>query len=160
MSEKINELAPLADKTQLSRVSSFFQRDAGKTQILVGGKQHGDKGCYWEPTVFYNPEKDAQVYNEEIFGPVACISTFKDEEEFLRLANDTEYGLMAGVFTQDINRAMRISSELDSGVVGINCVSTISLQTPFGGSKQSGIGREMSHYALRSYSEPKTVLIK
>jgi acyl-CoA reductase-like NAD-dependent aldehyde dehydrogenase len=160
MSEKINELAPLADKTQLSRVSSFFQRDAGKTQILVGGKQHGDKGCYWEPTVFYNPEKNAQVYNEEIFGPVACISTFKDEEEFLRLANDTEYGLMAGVFTQDINRAMRISSELDSGVVGINCVSTISLQTPFGGSKQSGIGREMSHYALRSYSEPKTVLIK
>ncbi|KAJ5404231.1 hypothetical protein N7509_004102 [Penicillium cosmopolitanum] len=159
MSQKQNELAPLADKIQLSRVSSFFQRDAGKTKILVGGKQHGDKGCYWEPTVFYNPEKDAQVYNEEIFGPVACISTFKDEEEFLRLANDTEYGLMAGVFTQDINRAMRISSELDSGVVGINCVSTISLQTPFGGSKQSGIGREMSHYALRSYSEPKTVLI-
>lgn len=160
MSEKLNELAPLADKTQLSRVSSFFQQDAGRTKVLVGGKQHGEKGCYWEPTVFYNPEKDAKVYNDEIFGPVACISTFKDEEEFLRLANDTEYGLMAGVFTQDINRAMRISSELDSGVVGINCVSYISLQSPFGGSKQSGIGREMSHYALRSYSEPKTVLIK
>ncbi|KAJ5085308.1 hypothetical protein N7532_010079 [Penicillium argentinense] len=159
MKEKMKELGPLADKSQLSRVSSFIQNDAGRTKILVGGKQHGNEGCYWEPTVFYNPEKDAQVYKEEIFGPVACVSTFKDEEDFLRLANDSEFGLMAGVFTQDINRAMRISSRLDSGVVGINCVSTISLQTPFGGSKQSGIGREMGHYALRSFSEPKTVLI-
>lgn len=160
MSAKMNELNPLADKSQLTRVSNFITNDAGRTKILVGGKQHGDKGCYWEPTVFYNPAKDAQIYKEEIFGPVACISTFKDEEEFLRLANDSEFGLMSGVFTQDVNRAMRISAQLDSGVVGVNCVSFISLQAPFGGSKQSGLGRELSHYALRSYSEPKTVIIK
>ncbi|KAJ5581016.1 hypothetical protein N7450_007317 [Penicillium hetheringtonii] len=159
MSAKMNELNPLADKSQLARVSNFITNDAGRTKILVGGKQHGEKGCYWEPTVFYNPAKDAQIYKEEIFGPVACISTFKDEEEFLRLANDSEFGLMSGVFTQDVNRAMRISAQLDSGVVGVNCVSFISLQAPFGGSKQSGLGRELSHHALRSYSEPKTVII-
>ncbi len=154
------QLGPLADKSQLSRVSSFFEQDAGKTRVLVGGKQHGDKGCYWEPTVLLDPQDNAQVYREEIFGPVACIKTFTDEADFLRMANDSEFGLMAGVFTQDINRAMRLSAALDSGVVGINCVSYINIQAPFGGSKQSGIGREMSHYALRSFTEPKTVLVK
>lgn len=88
------------------------------------------------------------------------VRTFKDEANFLKLANDTEFGLMADVFTQDINRALRISSELDSGVVDINCVGYINIQAPFGGTKQPGIGREMSHYALRSFTEPKSVLIK
>ncbi|CEL11101.1 hypothetical protein ASPCAL14208 [Aspergillus calidoustus] len=152
------QIGPLADKGQLARVASFFAND-NPTQVLVGGKQHGEKGCFWEPTVLYNPPDDAQVYREEIFGPVVCVRTFKDEEEFLRMANDSEFGLMAGVFTQDINRAMRLSAGLDSGVVGINCVSYINIQAPFGGTKQSGIGREHSHYALRSYTEPKTVLI-
>ena len=154
------ELGPLADASQLQRVASFFERDAGKTQVLVGGKRHGDKGCFWEPTILFNPDLNAELYREEIFGPVVCVRTFKDEAEFLRLANDSEFGLMAGVFTQDINRAMRLAAELDSGVVGINCVSYINLEAPFGGTKQSGVGREMSHYALRAYTEPKTVLIK
>ncbi|KAL6230136.1 hypothetical protein BDW75DRAFT_248918 [Aspergillus navahoensis] len=170
MKEKINQmgdptnsetqLGPLADKGQLARVASFLTNDGGATQVLAGGKQHGEKGCYWEPTLLYNPKDDAQVYQEEIFGPVVCVKTFKDEEDFLRMANDTEFGLMAGVFTQDVNRAMRLSASLDSGVVGINCVSYINIQAPFGGTKQSGIGREMGHYALRSFTEPKTVLFK
>lgn len=154
------QLGPLADKGQLARVKSFFERDGGKTQILVGGKQHGTQGCFFEPTVFYNPDPDAEVYREEIFGPVSCIRTFKDEADFIRMANETEFGLMAGVFTQDINRAMRLSAELESGVVGINCVSYINIQAPFGGSKESGVGREMGHFALRSFTEPKSVLIK
>ncbi|KAL2815084.1 aldehyde dehydrogenase domain-containing protein [Aspergillus granulosus] len=169
MKEKINQLGdpnkpetqlgPLADIGQLARVASFFVNDRGATQVLVGGKQHGEKGCYWEPTVLYNPKDNAEVYREEIFGPVICVRTFKDEDDFLRMANDSEFGLMAGVFTQDINRAMRLSAGLDSGVVGVNCVSHINIQAPFGGTKQSGIGHEHSHYALRSFTEPKTVLI-
>jgi acyl-CoA reductase-like NAD-dependent aldehyde dehydrogenase len=87
------------------------------------------------------------------------VKTFDTEDEALRMANDSEYGLMSGIFTRDINRAMRVSSALESGVVGINCVSFLSMQAPFGGRKQSGIGRELGEYALRAYTEPKTVLI-
>ena len=87
------------------------------------------------------------------------MNKFKTEEEVLSRANDSRYGLMAGVFTQDINRALRVSSECDSGVVGINCISTIHFSCPFGGTKESGLGRELGVHALGAYTEPKTVLI-
>lgn len=151
---------PLADQKQFERVKGFFDRDGGKTNVLVGGSRYGEKGWFWEPTVMWEPEREAEVFKEEIFGPVAVIKVFKEEEEVVRWANETEYGLMAGVFTQDINRAMRVAAALESGVVGVNCVSYINVQAPFGGAKQSGFGREMGHYALRAYTEPKTVLIK
>lgn len=103
--------------------------------------------------------EDAEIIRQEIFGPVAVINRFESEDEVIKLANDTRYGLMAGVFTQDITRAMRISAELDSGMVGINAVSTVFWQTPFGGTKESGIGRENGIHAIRSHTEPKTVFI-
>jgi acyl-CoA reductase-like NAD-dependent aldehyde dehydrogenase len=109
--------------------------------------------------VFVDTQENATIYREEIFGPVVVINKFKGEEEVLRRANDSRYGLMAGIFTQDVNRALRLSSAVDSGVVGINCISTINVSCPFGGTKESGIGREMGEFALRSYTEPKTVLI-
>ena len=87
------------------------------------------------------------------------INRFKTEEEVLSRSNNSKYGLMAGVFTQDINQALRVSSEFDSGVVGINCISTIHFSCPFGGTKQSGLGRELGVNALLAYTEPKTVLI-
>lgn len=87
------------------------------------------------------------------------INKFHDENEIIARANDSRYGLMAGVFTQDIQRALKVSSAVDSGVVGVNCISTITYSCPFGGTKESGLGREMGEYALRSYTEPKTVLI-
>ncbi|KAJ5683535.1 aldehyde dehydrogenase [Penicillium macrosclerotiorum] len=150
-------LGPLADKAQLARVESFFAD--GETQILVGGKRRGDTGCFFEPTVLYNPDSQANVYKNEIFGPVTCLRTFKTEEEFLEMANDTEYGLMAAVFTKDVSRAMRISALLESGSVGINCVSMINQQVPFGGYKQSGIGRELGIHGLESYTETKTIYL-
>ncbi|KAJ6024730.1 hypothetical protein N7540_005527 [Penicillium herquei] len=113
-----------------------------------------------QPTVFLNPEPDAEIYTDEVFGPVSVIKTFDTEDEVIALANDTEYGLMAGVFTRDINRAMRVSARIDSGVVGVNCVTVMNIQAPFGGKKASGIGREFGEYALRSFTEPKTILIK
>lgn len=103
--------------------------------------------------------EDAEICREEIFGPVAVVNKFKTEEEVLRKANDSEYGLSAAVFTQDINRAMRIASEIESGTVCVNNSVQNIVSVPFGGSKQSGLGREGAINALREYTEPKTVFI-
>ncbi|KAH8896926.1 aldehyde dehydrogenase mitochondrial precursor [Thozetella sp. PMI_491] len=153
------KLGPMVDEGQLERVKAMVERGKTEAELVVGGVQHGETGCYMEPTLFLNPKDDAEIYRKEIFGPVSIIKTFETEEEVIRLANDTEFGLMAGVFTRDVTRALRVSSVLEAGVVGINCVSLQSLQAPFGGKKQSGIGREFGEYALRLFTEPKTVLI-
>lgn len=155
------KLGPLVDEGQLNRVLDVIKRakDGGDAELICGGARHGTTGCFVEPTVFLNPKPDSDIYKNEVFGPVSIIKTFETEEEVVALANDTEYGLMAGVFTRDITRAMRVSSAIESGVVGINCVSLQSLQVPFGGKKQSGVGREFGEYALRLFTEPKTVLI-
>ncbi|KAJ9660564.1 hypothetical protein H2198_002501 [Neophaeococcomyces mojaviensis] len=153
------KLGPLVDETQFERVKGMIERGKKEAELVVGGVQHGDTGCFMEPTVFLNPKADAEIYRQEIFGPVAVIKTFRAEEEVLRFANDTEYGLMSGVFTSNLTRALRVSAHLDTGVVGINCVSYMNMQAPFGGRKQSGIGREFGEYALRAYTEPKTILI-
>lgn len=153
------KLGPMVDESQLERVKSMVERGRSEAELVIGGLQYGDTGCYMEPTVFLNPKNDAEIYRNEIFGPVSIIKTFETEEDVLKLANDTEFGLMSGVFTRDITRALRVSSALESGVVGVNCVSLQNIQTPFGGKKQSGVGREFGEYALRLFTEPKTVLI-
>lgn len=153
------KLGPMVDEAQLERVKQMVDRGRSEAELVVGGDQHGETGCYMQPTLFLNPKDDAEIYRNEIFGPVSIIKTFETEEEVLKLANDTEFGLVSGVFTRDITRALRMSSGLETGVVGINCVSIQNLQTPFGGKKQSGTGREFGEYALRMYTEPKTVLI-
>ncbi|KAI9745060.1 MAG: hypothetical protein M1818_001338 [Claussenomyces sp. TS43310] len=152
-------LGPLADTASFERVKAMVSRAKQDAELVVGGLQQGDKGCYMQPTVFLNPKPDAEILREEVFGPVSVILTFKTEEEVIGLANDTEFGLMAGVFTKDVTRAMRVSSKVESGVVGINCISAMNMQVPFGGKKSSGIGREFGEYALRAFTEPKTILI-
>ena len=152
-------MGPLVDEAQFKRVSGFIERGATQGSLLTGGKRVGDKGFFVEPTVFTEVGQEAEIYKEEIFGPVSILNKFKSEEEVLKKANATEYGLMAGVFTQDINRAMRIASEFESGMVGINCVSLMQLNAPFGGSKQSGLGRECGRNALEHFTEQKTVMI-
>jgi len=119
-------LGPLVGKAAFERVSKMIERGKTEAELVVGGVRHGEQGCYIEPTVFLNPQKDAQIYKDEVFGPVSVIKTFETEEEVLEMANDTEFGLMSGVFTKDINRALRFSSRLESGVVGVNCVSYVS----------------------------------
>ncbi len=153
------KLGPLVDAGQFERVKTMIERGRKEADLLVGGAQRGQVGCYIEPTVFLNPEPHAEIYKNEIFGPVSVIKTFETEEEVLRMANDTEFGLMSGVFTSDITRALRISALLESGVVGVNCISYMNTQAPFGGKKGSGYGREFGEYALRAYTEPKTILI-
>lgn len=102
---------------------------------------------------------DSDIHKQEIFGPVAVVRKFKDEEEVIALSNDSTFGLMAGVFTQDINKAFRVASAFESGTVGVNCMSLNFVTAPFGGSKESGIGREGGKYALTSFTELKTIYV-
>lgn len=153
------KLGPMVDISQLERVKAMVNRARSEATLVVGGVQYGEAGCYMAPTLFLDPKEDAEIYRDEVFGPVSIIKTFETEDEVVQLANNTEFGLMSGVFTKDITRALRVSSKIESGVVGVNCVSLQSIQAPFGGKKQSGIGREFGEYALRLFTEPKTVLI-
>lgn len=117
------------------------------------------QGYFIEPTIFKNLPESAELVQQEVFGPVVVINTFKTEEEVVAWANDTEYGLAAGVFTQDIQRALRVASALEAGTVGINNITTVSIGAPFGGFKQSGYGRENSMEALEAYTNKKTILV-
>ncbi|KAJ6016788.1 hypothetical protein N7451_000167 [Penicillium sp. IBT 35674x] len=152
-------VGPLVDEAQFRRVTGFIERGSEQGTLLTGGNLVRDKGFFVQPTVFTNVKPDAEIYRQEIFGPVSILNSFATEEEALQKANTTEYGLMAGVFTQDINKAMRVASEFESGMVGINCISLTFMNTPFGGSKQSGLGRECGRNALEHYTEPKTIMI-
>ncbi|KAK2807708.1 hypothetical protein FQN51_000145 [Onygenales sp. PD_10] len=153
-------LGPLVDELQFSRVKGFIERgQRGQGNLLFGGKQIGNKGYFIEPTIFTDVDSDAEIHREEIFGPVSVVKRFKTEEEAIGLSNDTNFGLMAGVFTQDINKALRVAKAFESGVVNINCMTKTAVEGPFGGSKESGHGREGGIDGLRAYTEPKTIVI-
>ncbi|KAJ9211061.1 hypothetical protein DTO166G4_7352 [Paecilomyces variotii] len=153
-------LGPLVDKRHYDKVMYYIAEGQKEgAQLLCGGVRKGDKGWFVEPAILLNPPTDSCVYRDEIFGPVLVVRTFKDEEEVIEMANDTMYGLSASVFTKDIVRAMRISSELKAGTVSINSGTMPTMSTPFGGFKQSGFGRESGKNGLMEYLEPKTILI-
>jgi succinate-semialdehyde dehydrogenase/glutarate-semialdehyde dehydrogenase len=123
--------------------------------VLTGGKRHEKGGQYFQPTVLVDVNTDMKVTHEETFGPVAPLYRFKTEDELLKLANDTEYGLAAYFYSRDIGRVWRVAEGLESGIVGIN-VGIISTEVaPFGGVKQSGIGREGSKYGIEEFLEVK-----
>lgn len=152
---------PQADKIQFDRVMSFLQlaKDE-KLSVPLGGDRSGSEGYYVQPTIIANAPEDSSVMKEEIFGPVVCINTFTDEKEVLKLANDTEFGLYASVFTRDLSRALRVAKALEAGNIGVNCTSpTIAIDLPFGGWKQSGDGRELGKYATDYWTELKSVFI-
>lgn len=154
-------LGPLADKAQYDRVMTFLE--SGKSsgaEILTGGVRKGDKGCFIEPTIFLNPDSKAEIYTNEIFGPVLSVKTFKTEEEAIEMANDTTYGLAASIYTSDVTRAHRVSALLEAGTVTINAPYGGLLNAPFGGMKQSGYGRESGKYGLMEWLQPKAVVFK
>ena len=152
---------PQADKIQHKNVLDYIEHGKKSGTLLTGGDNPFEDGCFVSPTIFLNQPEDAKVMKEEIFGPVVTINTFETEEEALKKANDTEYGLYAAVFTKDIDRAMRISKGLEAGTVGINCTSpSTAPDMPFGGYKSSGVGREDFIKGMEPYLETKSVLIK
>lgn len=152
---------PQIDKAQFDKILSMIK--SGKQQgakVQCGGERHGDKGYFVKPTVFSDVTDDMRIAKEEIFGPVQQIIKFKDVEEVIQRANMTHYGLAAGVLTKDIDRAMTVANSLQAGSVWINCYDLCMPQTPFGGFKQSGHGRELGEYALHEYTEVKTVTMQ
>ncbi|KPI42898.1 Aldehyde dehydrogenase [Cyphellophora attinorum] len=157
---------PQADKVQYDNVQRYIELARKAGELVLGGEPlevSGDvKGGYFvAPTVFLKTGEDEVVMKEEIFGPVIHINTFESEEEVIKKANDTEFGLYASVYTKNIDRAMRFAKALDSGTVGVNCTSpTGAKDVPFGGYKQSGQGREGHKVSLDNFLETKTVLIK
>jgi succinate-semialdehyde dehydrogenase/glutarate-semialdehyde dehydrogenase len=126
-------------------------------KILTGGKRPDGPGYFYPATVLSNVPNTAKMLNEEIFGPVASLQTFKDEAEVIKRANDTEYGLVAYLYTKDIGRGLRVSEKLDFGMIGLNRGLVSDPAAPFGGMKQSGIGREGAHEGLMEFLETQYV---
>ena len=129
------------------------------SRALIGGSAMDGPGYFYEPTVLADVPADARLLNEEIFGPVAPVATFSTEEEALAAANRTEYGLVAYVYTRDLNRALRVSEGLETGMVGLNQGVVSNAAAPFGGVKQSGFGREGGFEGIGEYLETKYVAV-
>jgi succinate-semialdehyde dehydrogenase/glutarate-semialdehyde dehydrogenase len=152
------QVGPLIDESQRSKVADLVQDAVGRgARILTGGHQLDGAGYFYAPTVLAGVPDDAQLLAEEIFGPVAPITTFSSDEEAVAKANDTEYGLVAYVFTQDVDRAFRVIEGLDTGMIGFNQGMVSNAGAPFGGVKQSGFGREGGPEGLHEYLETKYV---
>jgi succinate-semialdehyde dehydrogenase/glutarate-semialdehyde dehydrogenase len=151
-------LGPLVNEDARKKVVELVEDAVGKgAKILTGGKTPAGPGYFYPATVLANVPDGAKMLNEEIFGPVASLQTFKTEDEVIQRANDTEYGLVAYMYTRDLSRGLRVSEKLDFGMVGLNRGLVSDPAAPFGGIKQSGIGREGSHHGLAEYLETKYI---
>jgi aldehyde dehydrogenase (NAD+) len=152
---------PQVSQLQYDRIMGYIDegKKAGAT-VETGGERHGDKGYFIQPTIFSNVTPDMKIMREEIFGPVAALAKFKTEEEVIALGNDSNYGLAAAVHTNDLNTAIRVSNSLKAGTVWVNCYNMLTHQVPFGGYKESGIGRELGEAALANYTQNKSVAIR
>ena len=148
------EMGPLISADQRSTVSSYVDRDA---PVAIRGSAPEGRGYWFPPTVLCPVANDDRAAREEIFGPVACVIPFRDEEEAVRLANDTIYGLSGSIWTRDGAKALRVARAIETGVISINSNTSVRVSTPFGGFKQSGTGRELGPHALEHYTELKNV---
>jgi succinate-semialdehyde dehydrogenase / glutarate-semialdehyde dehydrogenase len=153
-------LGPLVNAEGRDKCKELVE-DAVKrgAKVLTGGKSPDGKGYFYPATVLDNVPDGASLLNEEIFGPVAAIQTFKSEDEVVRRANDTEYGLVAYLYTKDLSRGMRVSEKLDFGMIGLNRGLVSDPAAPFGGTKQSGLGREGAHEGLMEFMETQYVSV-
>jgi phenylacetaldehyde dehydrogenase len=154
-----SQMGPLISDEQFQKVLGYL--DSGQSagaEAVVGGGKASDRGYFVQPTILTNTNNDMNVVREEIFGPVVCAIPFDDPSEIVPVANDTNYGLAAGVFTRDISKAHRTAKRLRAGTVWINTYHVFDAAMPFGGYKESGWGREMGSQVLNNYLETKSVV--
>ena len=154
------EQGPQVDNAQFDKVMGYI--DSGRAQgakLVCGGGRVGEKGYFIQPTVFADVQDDMKIAKEEIFGPVMSIIPFKSADEVVARANRTEYGLAAAVWTKDVRKAHAIADSIRAGTVWVNCYNVLDSRSPFGGFKQSGIGRELGEYGLQQYTEVKSVIM-
>jgi len=159
--DQTTEQGPQVDSDQFNKVMGYIEAGKqDKATLRTGGKRVGDKGYFIEPTIFADVKDDMKIAREEIFGPVMSILKFKDMDEVVERANKTMYGLAAAVWTRDITKAHAIADSVRAGTVWVNCFDVFDAGAPFGGFKQSGLGRELGEYGLANYTEVKTVTVK
>jgi len=160
--EPDTDIGPLITREHLERVDGFVRRAIRDgARLAFGGRVSPDLGgLYYEPTLFAGVRQDMEIVQEEVFGPVLTLQTFRDEDEAVLLANDTEFGLAATVFTEDEDRAERLGRRLVAGTTWINCFYVRDLSAPFGGAKHSGIGREGGDWSFDFYADVKTVVTR
>jgi len=155
------EQGPQVDQAQFDKIMGFIESGQSEgAKLVCGGSRVGDRGYFIEPTVFADVQDDMMIAREEIFGPVMSIIPFKGIDEVVTRANRTEYGLAAAVWTRDIGKAHAVANSVRAGTVWVNCYNVLDTRAPFGGFKQSGIGRELGEYGLQQYTEVKTVTVK
>jgi aldehyde dehydrogenase (NAD+) len=155
------ELGPLVDQAQFDKVMGYIKSGCTEGATLAcGGSRLGNHGYFMRPTIFADVRDDMQIAKEEIFGPVMCVIPFKGLEEVIARANDTKFGLAAAVWTRDIKKALAVSNGVRTGTAWVNCYNILDTRAPFGGYKQSGIGRELGEYGLQQYTQVKAVIVK
>ncbi|KAA8566053.1 hypothetical protein MFRU_039g00020 [Monilinia fructicola] len=152
---------PQVSQLQYDRIMGYIDegKKAGAT-VVTGGERHGDKGYFIQPTIFSDVTEDMKIMQEEIFGPVCSIAKFSTEEDIIKIGNSSNYGLASAVHTQNLNTALRVSNSLKAGTVWVNCYNMLHHQVPFGGYKESGVGRELGEAALDNYTQTKSVRIR
>jgi aldehyde dehydrogenase (NAD+) len=151
---------PQVDQAQFDKIMQYVEY--GKkdgASCVSGGNRVGSKGYFVEPTLFANVTDDMRIARDEIFGPVLSVLKFKDTGEMVRRANDTNFGLAAAVWTRDVAKAHRFAKEVRAGTIWVNCYDVFDAAAPFGGFKQSGLGRELGEAGLEAYTESKTVTV-
>jgi succinate-semialdehyde dehydrogenase/glutarate-semialdehyde dehydrogenase len=158
--DKATQCGPVINKTALDRIAGLVDDATARgAKVLTGGKPLDQDGYYFPPTVLKDVAADANITAAEIFGPIAAITTFETEEEAIRVANDTEFGLISYVYTRDLSRGLRVSERMESGMVGLNRGLVSDPAAPFGGTKQSGLGREGAHHGILEFCETKYIAV-
>jgi aldehyde dehydrogenase (NAD+) len=155
------ELGPVVDQSQFDKVMGYIESGRGEGATLAcGGDRIGDRGYFIQPTIFSDVQEEMTLAREEIFGPVMSVISFRGVDEAIAKANRTNYGLAAAVWTRDIKKALAVSAAVRAGTVWINCYNIMDTRAPFGGFKQSGIGRELGEYGLQQYTQIKSVITR